>query len=95
HSRMEGPMAKRRNPVVRHATILRKGGVHGTPKSSRKRQHLQALNDQLDDYFEQKKRNEEGAESDCPDHFCYANIAFTTSSIWIHNSITVSDSEYW
>ena len=60
-------MAKRRNPVVRHATILRKGGAHTTSKSSHRRQQKQALNDELDFYFEQNKSNRPGADSDCPD----------------------------
>lgn len=60
-------MAKRRNPVVRHATILRKGGVHMPSSTGKRRRHKQELNDEVEQYLKQKTTSEKGAESDCPD----------------------------
>lgn len=75
-------MVKRRNPVVRHATILRKGGAHSTSQTSRRTRHKQELNDEVDAYFEHKTSTHgKGAASDRPDgteppsHVIFLHIA--------------------
>ena len=56
--------------MVRSATILRKGGAHASPDSAKRRRHKhkQTINEELDLYFNQDKPQNDGAESDCPDH---------------------------
>lgn len=60
-------MAKRRNPVVRHATIMRKGGVHLPSNTGKRRRHKQVINEEVEQYFDHKTADKKGAESDCPD----------------------------
>lgn len=60
-------MVKRRNPVVRHATILRKGGVHVSSGTRKRRRLKQEMSEDIEQYFEQRKPRKNGAESDCPD----------------------------
>ena len=64
-------MAKQRNPVARHAGILRKGGVHQTSKTGQRYHHKQETGDEAEAYFQQRQalRNngKEGADGNCPD----------------------------
>lgn len=73
-------MAKRRNPVVRHATILRKGGVHTTSGTGNRRRHKQELNDEVDQYFKQQKANVNGAASDGPDKPITPNATYSVAA---------------
>jgi hypothetical protein len=60
-------MAKRRNPVVRQATILRKGGPHATSVAGKRRRQKQAIIDEVELYFDENQQKHNGAASDCPD----------------------------
>ncbi len=48
-------MAKRRNPVIRTATILRKGGVHQKTTSANRQQTRQQLDDDILDYLDERQ----------------------------------------
>jgi hypothetical protein len=64
-------MSKQRNPVARHASILRKGGVHQKSKTGQRHHHRQETGDEAEAYFQQRQasRNKvkEGADGNCPD----------------------------
>ena len=44
-------MPTRRNPVVRHGALLRKGGAHTKTVSGQRHQSRLQLEDEIDDYF--------------------------------------------
>lgn len=48
-------MSIRRNQVVRHAAILRKGGAHTNSVSGQRHQSKRQLDDEIDDYFNQRE----------------------------------------
>lgn len=57
-----------RNPVIRHGMILRKGGVHTTSVSGERHRSRRQLDDEIDEYFEDKafsdnRSNQRGKKS--------------------------------
>lgn len=66
---------KQRNPVVRHAAILRKGGVHTQSVSSTRHQSKRELDDEIDEYFNEvktksRKGTDKGRSNSAPSYFC-------------------------
>ncbi len=63
-------MSKQRNPVIRHANILRKGGAHQKSKTGQRHHHKQAIGDEAEAFFQhrqlQRNGQRNGAEDDCP-----------------------------
>lgn len=49
-------MSTRRNPVVRYGALLRKGGVHTQSVSGKRHQSKRQLDDEIDEYFNQREK---------------------------------------
>ncbi len=49
-------MPTRRNPVVRYGALLRKAGPHTQSVSGKRHQSKRQLSDEIDDYFNQRKK---------------------------------------
>lgn len=47
-------MPTRRNPVVRYGALLRKGGAHTKSVSGERHQSRRQLDDEIDDYYQQR-----------------------------------------
>jgi len=47
-------MPSRRNPVVRHGALLRKGGAHTESVSGKRHQSKRQLDDEIDEYYDQQ-----------------------------------------
>jgi len=56
-------MATTRNPVVRYGALLRKGGAHTKSVSGQRHQSKQSLDDEIDEYFNERTRSEKQPES--------------------------------
>lgn len=63
-------MPARRNPVVRYGALLRKGGVHTESVSGKRHQSRRQLNDEVDEYLEQrdniKRKNKKERNDSAP-----------------------------
>ena len=56
-------MPTRRNPVVRHGALLRKGGAHTESVSGKRHQSKRQLDDEIDDYYDQQALSERKSEN--------------------------------
>ena len=76
-------MPTRRNPVVRHGALLRKGGAHTKTVSGQRHQSRLQLEDEINDYFLHRekphskpdngsgKKREAGQKDTAPFFACY------------------------
>ena len=91
-------MSKRRNPVVRHANILRKGGAHQTSRTGQRHSHKQATYDEADAYIQQRQSTRTGADDDCPQSSFPAFHPFTTPclpTLSLHTNLQISCIDNW
>ena len=84
-------MVTRRNPVVRHSTLLRKGGAHTESVSGKRHQSKRQLDDEIDEYYDQQARhkadsqNQEKERDDSApsttDFMFFAHAQFSTTAL--------------
>ena len=60
-------MPTRRNPVVRYGALLRKGGAHTKSVSGERHQSRRQLDDEIDDYFNQRLRSQRKTQKEQDD----------------------------
>jgi len=56
-------MPTRRNPVVRHGALLRKGGAHTKTVSGQRHRSKRQLDDEIDDYLQHREKSQNTPET--------------------------------